>query len=196
MGGRRDARTSPVAAHQSLGDPERGCSPVPTGTQGADDIADHVVQEGVGGDLEWSRARPSDRTLIESMRLRVVLDWHSAARKAEKSCSPTSCLGGLVHCCRVECASQPPDAFTQQCGPRGALQNAIAIAARQRRMPGVEIRVDRDRPVASRCPAAARHWHRVPSRASGDRPSCRNERPGRLHGRQHQCGRQQVASTG
>ena len=54
----------------------------------AGDVAHHVVQEGVGRDLDLDAIAVAARRRQPITRRTGVGDWHSAARNAEKSCSP------------------------------------------------------------------------------------------------------------
>ena len=96
------------------------------------DVAHHVMQECIGGDLDLDVIAVAANGDADSTRRTGVGDWHSAERNAEKSCSPISALRGLVHGVDVERPVDPAGARALERRPRSPIQDAVAVGARQR----------------------------------------------------------------
>ena len=157
--------------------------------QAADDVADHVMQERVGVEARSASRRRAAR----SRRSRIVFTgdsaWHSAERKALKSCSPTSACAGRAHRLAVERAKGPAGEAALERGPHRRLEQQVVVAPADRAGARVEARRHEAAPldgdVGGQVAVGAAH----PGVERRARPRCRSGRPGSARARRHRCGR-------
>ena len=90
VGGRRGGAQAPVASCEHFRRPGGRRIALADPDEKPGDVAHHVVQEGVGRDLDREPVALQRVTVSRSMRRIGDFAWHPAARKALKSCSPSS----------------------------------------------------------------------------------------------------------
>ena len=152
-----------VAAGQQLGDPGLRLLAAPDHQQAADDVAHHVVQEGVGLHLD-ATSSPSRATVIACRSRRACGAWQCTVRKAEKSCSPSSACAARCMASASSGQALPAQELPFQRRAHRAVEDAVAVAARARREARVEIVGDRHAPAHAHrrrqarwsCPASSR----------------------------------------
>ena len=99
-----------VLREQNLFAQDGGCAALADINQHADEVAHHVVQEGVGAHDEVDALVASLSTVNSWIRRTGDFAWHSEERKAEKSCSPTSSAAASRIALDVERQVEPADA--------------------------------------------------------------------------------------
>ena len=171
-----------------------GCSPRPTSSRRADDIAHHVVQEGIRLHLDHdliAAALDRDRLQVAPRMRRLAV--HGAER-AEVVLADQRLRGG-VHRVGVERQALPAQVLAAQRRAHRAVEDAIAVAARARGKARVEIVGHRHAPAHAHRRRQARGGAEHPAARIALRRRCRNARPGRPHARRHRCGRRRSVST-
>ena len=136
----RAASSSPIHAG--------GCLPAPTYDQRADDVAHHVMQEGVGREVEAHERRRAARSSSAAQRLHRRSSPGTRPRGTrEKSCVPTSAPRRVAHRVDVERAMVPADAAAPAAPGRSrAVEQQVGVVARRRGEARVEVVGDRLRP--------------------------------------------------
>ena len=189
--GRRGGRQTAVAPRQHLGRQCRRRLALAHMDQQAGDVAHHVVQEGIGASPRAARNRPRAATRscvqVAHRRARLALRRAKGAEvmRADQQLPRPRCM-------RLDLqrpVARRPRAPRASARARPAIQDAVAVGARQRRIARVEMLRHGARPAQRDAGAAGWCWRRAPARARCAARRCRNAPPARAHARRHRCDR-------
>jgi hypothetical protein len=166
-GGKVGAADLAAARGQHLVDPLGALVAAADAQQAAHEVADHVVQEGIGLELEMPAAAlavATPRDLDAAQVFTGDLAWQAEARNELKSCSPSSAAAALrIASPSSGCIDQPTRPAVEA-GPHRRLRAARRGSGGPGRWRGNGTRRAPAAPTARRCRAAGSGWCRAPRR--------------------------------